>query len=53
MNTTALNAVCHRIRSVSTANSSPSTVTTVGASTTQIALLRIAVRVAGVVNIVR
>ncbi|MCP9964561.1 hypothetical protein LUX57_04805 [Actinomadura madurae] len=44
MNTTSLNTVAHRIRSVSTANSRPMTVTTVGATTTQIAVLRTATR---------
>ncbi|MFC7728028.1 hypothetical protein [Actinomadura keratinilytica] len=44
MNTTILNTVAQRTRSVSTANSRPTMVTSVGATTTQIAVLRTATR---------
>src|SRR5438067_4203045 len=52
MNRIVLNAVAARIRSVSTANISPSTVTMVGATTTQMTLLVMARRVSGALNIV-
>lgn len=50
MKTISLNAVPHRMRSVSTAKISPSAVATVGANTTQIALFRTAVRMVSSVN---
>jgi hypothetical protein len=52
MNRIVLNAVASRIRSVSTAKMSPSTVTTVGATTTQMTLFVMARRVSGEVNMV-
>lgn len=51
MNTTSLKAVPQRIRSVSTAKTSPSTVDTVGATTTQMTLFRNAVRMPSSENI--
>src|SRR5690606_3606163 len=51
MNRVRRNALTSRTRSVSTANMSPNAVTTVGATITQIALLVIARRVFGEVNI--
>ena len=44
MNTTVLNATAQRIRSVSTAKTSPIAVTTAGATRIQMALFLIAVR---------
>jgi hypothetical protein len=50
MKTISLNAVPQRTRSVSTAKIRPSPVTNAGATSTQIRLLRNAVRVSGSVN---
>lgn len=50
MKTTSLNAVPHRMRSVSTAKIRPSAVETVGARTTQIRLFLTAVRIVSSVN---
>jgi hypothetical protein len=52
MNITSRNAVAHRIRSVSTASTSPIVVTSVGATRTQITLLRRATSVRSSVNAV-
>lgn len=52
MNITSRNAVAHRIRSVSTASTSPIVVTSVGATRTQITLLRRAMSVRSSVNAV-
>ncbi len=51
MNTISLKAVPQRIRSVSTAKISPSTVETVGATTTQMTLFLSAVRIPSSENI--
>lgn len=51
MNISSLNAVFQRIFSVSTASTRPSPVSSAGANTTQIALLRMARSVAGSWNI--
>ena len=51
MKMATLNAVLHGTRSVSTANTSPTAVTMLGANTTQIRLFLIAVSVDGAVNI--
>ena len=50
MNTAVLNATDQRMRSVSTANTRPMAVTVAGTTSTQIALLRIAVSRTSVVN---
>ena len=49
-NTAVLNATVQRMRSVSTANTSPIAVTSAGTTATQIALFLIAVRSVDVVN---
>ena len=51
MKIATLNAVAHGMRSVRTANTSPSAVTMLGAKTTQIRLFLIAVRVDSALNI--
>lgn len=51
MNSSSLNAVAQRIFSTRTASTRPSPVSSVGATTTQIALLRTALSVAGSRNI--
>jgi hypothetical protein len=50
MNMTSRTAAAHRIRSVSTASTSPIVVTSVGATRTQITLLRSATNVRSSVN---
>jgi hypothetical protein len=53
MKTAALNAVCHRTRSASTAKTRPRAVTKAGATTTQTRLLRMARRVPALSNVTR